>query len=277
MSNLIYPGAVVRYISSHGSRPANTPRLFIVHTNAGTGSTASVFNYIQSQLAAGNGAVTQPHFQVAHSGVAEQYLDADEKGVASYKAEGRCMSAETQDYGTGVDGTVENDPFTAPQLETLAQIFAWGHMEGYWPLQMAKVPLPYVYEDGGLGWHSMWGINTKDNPNLNPWTTQRGKTCPGAAKIAQMPTILERAIIIVRGTLPPPGPIPIPLPEEQDVTDIIQHPTGAQAVTNWVTKRGITQEDAAILAYIRATGGRPVVPVPHTVWASLRDERVPGT
>ena len=230
MSKLIYPKATVRYISSHGNRPLNTPLLMILHTNAGGGSSASTWNYIQNQLAAGNTSVTQPHFQLPFTGIPEQYLDSNEKGVASYQAEGRCISIETQDYGTNSDGTIENDPWTPEQVETLADMFAWGHKEGFWPLQMAKVPLPERYEDGGLGWHSMWGTTAA----TNPWTKHNGKTCPGAHRISQVQTIHNRAIQIV-GTLPPPTPV-----RRTKVYFIVQ-PIGSSKVylTDYMTKRHI--------------------------------------
>lgn len=194
-----HPLAEVSYISSNDQRGPNTPRLVIFHTNAGQTSAGGVQlkRYIESQLANGN-PVTQPHHQVDLSGVIWQFLDYERKGVASFRAEGFCISVETQDYGSR-ESSIDSQRWSDAQCESLAQICAYAHRAFGVPLWQAD-----AWDGSGIGWHSMWGINTLLHPQRNPWTTQRGKTCPGAARIAQVDSIIHRARELVLPPLPPP-------------------------------------------------------------------------
>lgn len=97
-------------------------------------------------------------------------------------------SAWTQRSGNGKWLSVENSGFTpgalsAAQIESNAQLYARGVREYKWPLKLAANP-----NDVGLGYHSMgcsynWGHCD----------------CPGPNIIAQLPTILDRANIILNG------------------------------------------------------------------------------
>lgn len=196
---LTAPYATVRYISSHGKRPPNVPRLVILHTNAGGGSSngEALYRWINAELAAGR-TPTQPHHQVDLDGKVWQWLDYNEKGVASVSAEGYCISVETQDYGSR-HSPIGEQPWTPAQVEALARVCLTAHRAFGVPLHQATAP------DGwGIGWHSMWGDNVT---KPNPWTVTKGKTCPGAARIAQVPQIIERARELAKGT-PAPSPDP---------------------------------------------------------------------
>lgn len=233
---LTAPFATVRYIASHGKRPANRPRLVVLHTNAGGGSSNgdALFRWINSELAAGR-TPTQPHHQVDLDGTVWQWLDYDEKGVASVSAEGSCISVETQDYGSR-HSPIGGQAWTPAQIEALAKVCVVAYRAFGVPLIPATAP------DGvGIGWHSMWGDNITAP---NPWTTTKGKTCPGAARIAQVPQIIARARQLVQGD-PIPAPIPAPDdPVEDDVADkwLIQV-GGSIWLTDGITRRGVAPVD----------------------------------
>lgn len=253
---LIDPFLKVRYISTHGKRPANTPRLIILHTNAGASSStgANLWSFVEGQLAAGNTGVTQPHYQCDLDGTLWRFLDESEKGVASYRAEGFCISIETQDYGSK-QSSIEVQPWTPAQIESLARVCADAHVRWGVPLRWAD-----AWDGSGIGHHTMWGAPSN-------WTTVRGKTCPGAARKAQVPQIIARAIELVT-PLPPPPPPPLPFGDD-DMIALIRHSSGAVVATNGTSSRGMTQET---LNWIRlvfkdqlVNGGNPI-DVSDGVW-----------
>lgn len=109
------------------------------------------------------------------------------------------LIAWTQQNGNGHWLSVENagfipHPLTDAQVEAIAQLFARGHREYGYPLQLATSP-----EGRGLGHHSM-GTNGHDNPT-DTWTgPQWGhEDCPGPNIVKQKQAILDRAIAIVNG------------------------------------------------------------------------------
>jgi len=118
------------------------------------------------------------HFVTDYDGKTGQVVDTD-------------MTAWTQQAGNGHWLSVENAGFTpngltAAQCEAIAQLFARGHRQYGWPLQLANGS-----SGRGLGHHSMGG------------TAWGHLDCPGPAIIGQKPAILARAIQIVNGTPPP--------------------------------------------------------------------------
>lgn len=121
------------------------------------------------------------HFIVAKDGRITQMLDTT-------------VTAWTQQLGNGHWVSIENegqvgDSLTPQQVEASAQLFARGHREHGWLLQIADAP-----SGRGLGHHSMGAENG----------VQWGHSaCPGAPIKAQKPAIVARAIQIAQGTQPP--------------------------------------------------------------------------
>ena len=120
------------------------------------------------------------------------------------------ISIETED-----DGTPENTPWTANQLDRMAEFLAWANRELGIPLD--RCPNPFL---PGVGYHSMWGMNRLKvwEPNAtppygtfvdslgrtvnvyNPWTNTVGKSCPAEARIAQFAGVIAAARALVAAT-----------------------------------------------------------------------------
>lgn len=129
------------------------------------------------------------HFVVAQDGRIAQTCDTDIRAWTQQAGNGHWLSVECEGYGgpevnprTGRN----HEPLTPQQIEAIAQLFARGHAERGWPLQLATNP------DGrGLGHHSM-GCNW-------PGGAWGHCDCPGPQIIAQKPEIVRRTIAIVNG------------------------------------------------------------------------------
>lgn len=120
----------------------------------------------------------------AADGRLAQVVDTDIAAWTQRAGNGRWLSVECS-------GFAPQDALSAAQLESIAQLFARGHREYGWPLQVAHNP-----NERGLGHHSMGSSEGT--------CTWRGENwghcdCPGAKIIAQKPAIVARAIAIVSG------------------------------------------------------------------------------
>jgi hypothetical protein len=125
------------------------------------------------------------HFYLPRSGPAIQYIDLDRCAYAQLDGNATMVSWESQGGVINPDG----EPWTDNQVEWGARILA--HLaatEGV-PLQVMPDSLP---TSKGLGWHRL-GIDPWRVPGGERWSGARGKLCPGAAKIAQIPRIVARA------------------------------------------------------------------------------------
>jgi hypothetical protein len=102
------------------------------------------------------------------------------------------VSAESQ--GGMVDA--DREPWTDNQCEWAARILAHLHKTEGTPLQVMPDSRA---ESKGLGYHRLgidpWRVGAGER-----WSSSRGKLCPGAAKIAQVPSIVARATQLVNGT-----------------------------------------------------------------------------
>lgn len=122
------------------------------------------------------------------------------------------VAAWTQQAGNGKWVSVENSGFlpdrlSPAQIESNAQLFARGHLEYGWKLQLAGNPNGF-----GLGYHSMGSNEGRCNWSGANWGHCE---CPGANIINQLPLILARAIEIVTGDMADPA-----------ITDILNILTG---------------------------------------------------
>ena len=107
------------------------------------------------------------------------------------------ISCWTQRAGNGhwlaveCSGFAPGDALSAAQIESIAQLFARGHREYGWPLQIAHDP-----NGRGLGHHSMGSTEGDCDWSGANWGHC---DCPGDKIIAQKPAIVQRAIEIVNG------------------------------------------------------------------------------
>lgn len=116
----------------------------------------------------------ESHFHVLNDGTIEQYMDTTRQADANYKANVRAISIETED-----DGKPDSKPWTPQQVAALVKLGAW--LAEVHDIPAVQCP---AWDKPGFGWHSMWGAP-------GPWTPARGKTCPGRARIPQVPGIIR--------------------------------------------------------------------------------------
>ena len=146
----------------------------ILHVQAGNNALSGWFNNPAAQASS--------TWWAGKDGGREQYGDPDaDKFWAQSAGNTTYHSIETEGY--------PNEALTVAQIETVAQVFAWGHNRYGWPFQLAEKP-----GDAGLGWHGMGGA---------AWGGHTG--CPGDLRKAQRATILTRAKQIA-GVAPTPAP-----------------------------------------------------------------------
>ena len=180
---LVGPGVVTRLIPENSTQPLIVPRSAILHTNAGTGGAKSLYGWITQASVTG-----EPHFQVAKDGTVEQYMELTKRADCNYSANRwidpktkqayGAVSFETQDDGAA---TLNRTPWALPQVGALV-----GALTAICATYGVQCIQPATWDASGIGHHSLFpfqGIGSK------AWTNVRGKTCPGAARIAQMDEI----------------------------------------------------------------------------------------
>lgn len=119
---------------------------------------------------------------ISDQGALYEYVDADLRAWAQADGNSTYNSVETS-------GTPDQ-PLTPAQVETCAQLYAWGARQFGWPLQLAEQP-----GERGFGWHGMGG---------QAWGGHF--SCPGDPRKAQRHGILERAAAIMAHNEPAKPP-----------------------------------------------------------------------
>ncbi len=193
------PGAVWRPLASNF---ANQPRiksfdLVVIHT--AVGSLEGTFSHFASANGAGY-AGTESHFMTGGKGQIHQYQDTAYQAEANGAGNHRIISVENADIGPEFPKWNLNDgaavpAFTPEQIEANAQILAWAHREHGIPLELVPDSKP---GRRGIGYHRL-GVPGYAVPGGELWSSARGKVCPGARRIAQIPQIIARARQIVGG------------------------------------------------------------------------------
>lgn len=154
------------------SQPTIRPRTVILHSQAGPRRTLwqSLVSYMKRSDIS-----LECHFIVELDGTVVQTMPTNRRADCNYKANQFAISFETQDNGWP---TLSTTPWSPAQVEAIANVVAaCGHRYG----------IPYTspanYLDAGVGYHSQFP----------EWSTFKGKTCPGAARIRQMDWVRRRA------------------------------------------------------------------------------------
>lgn len=174
----LFPGAIWLPIPVSPSRPRRRKgRAVIFHVAVSEAD--SLFGLFSQSP-------NDSHLYVRRDGTTEQYVDLDLEAYASMDANASTISVETQGGVTDPDG----EPWTDAQLAALARIARWAHDTEGVPLAVMPDSLP---ASRGIGWHRL-GIDPWRVPGGEVWSSSRGKVCPGAAKIAQVPSIVAAAI-----------------------------------------------------------------------------------
>jgi hypothetical protein len=139
------------------------------------------------------------HFSTAGDGTIYQSRDTHYRSAANLNGNPRVIAIENEDMGGAFPKWSGSDvpPLTDAQVSAIARILAWAHTEHGIPLQLCPDSRP---GSRGLAYHRQ-GIDGNFGSMRFPgrvaggevWTEHFGKVCPGDRRIAQLPTILERA------------------------------------------------------------------------------------
>lgn len=166
------PGSVWAPLPEAGAPDGYVKTQFIVHS---TGSTSTA-RQIRDNYFAREDVVVESTFIVGKSAADPtlQIMDSSDNADANVAANQRGISVET--VGTG------NEPFTDWQVQELIRLGRWAAARH--PIEKRIIPRE---PDSGFGWHVMFGAP-------GPWTTVRGKVCPGDLRIQQLKSTIFPAI-----------------------------------------------------------------------------------
>lgn len=238
---LIIPESV-----THPLRETTVPLTLILHTNGAKNSVASLYPYLASHPTVR----IYPHFQVAWDGTVEQYCPVERQAFAQYEGNAYAISVETQDSGYAAKA-IDGDPWSEAQLHAIAILAI--------RLGVGAKPCTSAFS-GGVGYHSQFYIWNKD-----------GHNCPGAARVQQIPKIVEymQPTVVTNGTLLEENMklIRDARTGEIDITDGIRRRDPAQGITDVARRIAVASEWKAILG--------PWVDVSADLWDSLPTDTNP--
>lgn len=209
----IFPGAISRLVTASKGRQRLTS-YHRLNLHVAVSESASLYDQFNR-----TGQVDS-HFYVRRDGTVEQYVDTAWRAFADLDGNDATISVETQGGVTNPD----SEPWTAAQLEVLAQLYAWV-VRTHGIAHKIATSSHADERSHGLSWHRL-GIdgNFPALPDVRAGRTQRGggmhyssaggKICPGAGKIYQIPGIFDRTTQILGGT----APDPTTPPTEDDMT-----------------------------------------------------------
>ena len=280
----IYPGAEYAPIPEAEGQAPIVPVLVIFHTIVGAAAGAE-------STMRGEAWTGEAHVVLPFAKPGRQLVPFDRRADCNWQvnswttpiplvmADGRIIPAGTVcgaiSIETEDDGTPEDTEWTAEQVEWLARFTAWAHDEHGIPLDTPATPF-----HPGVGYHSLPGKNTLkiwDEPGAvppygtmldakgrtvnvyNPWTNTVGKSCPGAARIAQFPHVLELARRYAGGPAPQPPP-----PQEEDDDMNTARIWGHPEFTNrWLVGTGSAMHLSGNLAKSYIDAGVPQIIEAH--------------
>ena len=167
----VYPYAKWKPLPENATqRKIADPTLFIMHTMGGprTATPDQLWEY----MARPGATSTESTWILGFDGYCLQVMGVTVEAHANYKANGFASSCETQDNGSAA---LETTPWTPEQVEQLAGIAAWKHFRNGTPIR-----LPQSWTDDGVGYHRQFA----------EWSGRGlNHSCPGAARIAQVPAV----------------------------------------------------------------------------------------
>lgn len=185
MSKSRFPGATYLPLPEHDEQGSYTKTQLIFHSTGTKASAEANKRYFSRR-----DITVESTFIVNYDGSCLQVMPASARADANGSANRRAMSVE-------VVGTAD-EPFTPDQLKTCIAIAQWACQEH--PIERRKIPSE---SESGIGWHVMFGAP-------GPWTSVRGKQCPGGRRIVQ---VVHQIIPAVRPGVQPTKPAG---PEQED-------------------------------------------------------------
>ena len=241
-----YPRAIWRPLPENSTQSTIRPVQVIFHTIVG--SAAGAIRIMQGDTTPGESHLVNPFV-----GQMTQLMDFDRRADCNWKvnawvtpvdlalADGTVVRAGTVCGAISIesedDGTPEDTPWNANQVEHFTDFLVFAHDELGIPLE--RCPDPFR---PGVGYHSMPGLNrlaSWDPPGTippygtftdargrvvnvyNPWTNTGATSSPGPARIAQFDGIVAEARRrLARPPVEIPTP-PAPTPTEDDMGIII--------------------------------------------------------
>ena len=150
----LYHAAVKKLIPPGANDPRITPRLAILHVDAGNAE--SLHDFFKNR----SGGI-ESHFHVTRAGVVEQYRDTNFEADANFHANPFAVSIETQGFGDGL--------WTGPQIAAIKKLLLWLHETHTIPLVKAN-----AWNGSGVGYHILF----------DEWHPV-AKSCPGPRRILQ--------------------------------------------------------------------------------------------
>lgn len=183
-----YPFAVWTPLPETATQPRIDTTTFILHSMAGPRLTTlvAITRYYRRDDVTG-----EPTLALDLDGRACQYMATDQRADNNARANRFAASIETQDQGAA---TLPTTPWTDPQVAQLAGMAAFLHLAEDVPLAR-----PVSWDSGGVDGHRAFA----------EWSIYTGKTCPGDARWAQIPLVIELAAEIVAWRPAPPPPQPV--------------------------------------------------------------------
>jgi len=183
----VMPGIVWLPLRDNWLQPTIRPTQIILHTAVDAPGDTDLHRYFNRL-----DVPVESHFWVTRHGEIVQMMDtgirADANRLANRRPDGTgAISIETED-----DGRPEAIPWNPAQIRAIIQVVDWACDTHKIPRRRCR-----SHTDPGLGWHSMFGF--RDGINLvgavdNPWSTSRGKICPGRTRIRQIIDVIEPAV-----------------------------------------------------------------------------------
>lgn len=188
------PGAVWKPLPRGFTVPMSRFDLVVLHTMVG--SLAGTDSYFRGLT---NG--VNSHFGTGGGGEKWQWGDTAYRSGANGGGNHRAVTVENADMGPGfapwnTKSGADVPAFTDAQIEANAEICAWSNEEHGVPLVPAPNSLP---GSRGVGYHRL-GIDPWRVPGGEKWSSSYGKVCPADRRVAQVPTIIGRAVEIRHGS-----------------------------------------------------------------------------
>jgi hypothetical protein len=188
------PGAVWRPIPGM-TTPMRSHDLLVFHTMVGYLKTTDTYFRQQSNNSHG-GVGGQWGADIADNldGALWQWVDTSYRSAATKDGNPRVLAFEFADNAP--KSAADIAPFTAKQQDTAVDLIVWAHRAYGIPLQLATDSRPGTV---GVGYHRL-GCDPYRAAGGELWSNSYGKVCPGDARIAQIPDLIERARRVVAGT-----------------------------------------------------------------------------
>lgn len=169
----ICPFAEYRPLPEASTQSKITPISVIYHSDASNWVT-SLFNFFR------NSSNLESHFHIDGNGQIEQYIPINVRADANYKAnrfwkDGGYRGAVSIETSSSISA---RGPWNNAQRDALVRLTRWITDQAGIPVRQCP-----AWDASGIGWHIMFGTP-------GPWTPV-AKSCPGPARIKQVPGIIE--------------------------------------------------------------------------------------